>query len=329
MNIAIGAIMKEEEPYIIEWVAYHRLLGFSLIIADNGGNDRTSNILQSLDELGYITRIEFRHHTTAPQIPAYRAIVRVARRMKIDIIGFLDADEFFTKEFPPSNLDKENGSTYIKSRFQNEKLTQLSFRWICYGSQTDIDDIKKPVIERFQHHANHTRQININVKSFVLLKSLNNLIHNTFYFGPPIFSAHCFEAAQKNWKVGNTKTTKRTLYQIPTEYSSGTIMHYQIKTWGEYQEKIRRGDGAFKHNKNCLEYFNKNDFSDTKTTIPKRTLTALNNEIKSIQEQIENSTIKPKKESIIEKIDRLTLGIGTSKIGGQDKRIFRKILSRL
>jgi len=48
-RVAIGAIMKQEAPYILEWVAYHKALGFELIIADNGGADDTTKILTALD----------------------------------------------------------------------------------------------------------------------------------------------------------------------------------------------------------------------------------------------------------------------------------------
>jgi len=74
-RVAIGAIMKQEAPYLLEWVYYHKALGFELIIADNGGQDDTSKILTALHKTNIITRIDFRFKKTAPQIPAYRAIL--------------------------------------------------------------------------------------------------------------------------------------------------------------------------------------------------------------------------------------------------------------
>lgn len=99
-RVAIGAIMKQEAPYILEWVYYHKALGFELIIADNGGDDDTSKILYGLHQSKIIQRIDFRSIKTTPQIPAYRAILRHAKKQKIDIIGFLDCDEFFTRHIP-------------------------------------------------------------------------------------------------------------------------------------------------------------------------------------------------------------------------------------
>jgi glycosyltransferase involved in cell wall biosynthesis len=119
-KVAIGAIMKQEAPYILEWVAYHKSLGFELIIADNGGDDRTSEILFALDQAKIIKRIDFRFFKNSPQIPAYRAILRYAKRLKIDIIGFLDCDEFFTRYFPIKTLTPEDGAEYILSEFKQK-----------------------------------------------------------------------------------------------------------------------------------------------------------------------------------------------------------------
>lgn len=117
-KIVIGAIMKDEAPYIIEWAAYHRMLGFDLIIADNGGLDETSSILQSLHHSGYITRLDFRNYQYSPQIPAYRAIVRMARRRNIEIAGFLDADEFFTRHYPLVDLSPQDGAFISRLRLK-------------------------------------------------------------------------------------------------------------------------------------------------------------------------------------------------------------------
>lgn len=58
---AIGAIFKNEGPYISEWVAYHKILGFDKIyIVDNISDDGSSEILAKLHESNEITRIEYK-----------------------------------------------------------------------------------------------------------------------------------------------------------------------------------------------------------------------------------------------------------------------------
>ena len=94
-SICIAAVMKQEQPYIVEWVAWHRLLGFDIMIADNGGNDGQSELLLNLANAGLISYIDARMFTRAPQVLAYYAMFRLARRTGVRYVGFLDADEFF------------------------------------------------------------------------------------------------------------------------------------------------------------------------------------------------------------------------------------------
>ena len=74
-RIAIAAVMKQEGDYVLEWVAWHRLLGFEILIADNGGSDRQTELLQCLSSHGIITRLDLQFITKKPQIPAYNALL--------------------------------------------------------------------------------------------------------------------------------------------------------------------------------------------------------------------------------------------------------------
>ena len=47
---AIVAPVRGEAPYLLEWIAYHRVRGVQrFILADNGGDDGTSELLERLD----------------------------------------------------------------------------------------------------------------------------------------------------------------------------------------------------------------------------------------------------------------------------------------
>ncbi|HSF91360.1 MAG TPA: glycosyltransferase family 2 protein, partial [Paracoccaceae bacterium] len=47
--------MKNEGPFIPEWVAYHRAIGFTdIIICSNDSTDGTTELLDALDAGGYI-----------------------------------------------------------------------------------------------------------------------------------------------------------------------------------------------------------------------------------------------------------------------------------
>lgn len=51
--------MRNEAPFILEWVAYHRLIGFTdFLVFSNDCTDGTDAILDRLDEMGLITHLD-------------------------------------------------------------------------------------------------------------------------------------------------------------------------------------------------------------------------------------------------------------------------------
>jgi Glycosyl transferase family 2 len=52
-HIAICLIVKNEAPYLLEWIAYHRVIGVDrFLIYNNDSTDETSSILEHLDRAG-------------------------------------------------------------------------------------------------------------------------------------------------------------------------------------------------------------------------------------------------------------------------------------
>src|ERR1700760_320228 len=54
-TITVCAIVKDERPYLIEWVAYYRLLGFDrMIFYNNDSSDGTGRLLDAMAEMGLV-----------------------------------------------------------------------------------------------------------------------------------------------------------------------------------------------------------------------------------------------------------------------------------
>lgn len=139
-TISIGAIFKNEAPYILEWIAFHRLIGVDkFFIFDNNSNDGTTEILAALHKVGIV------QHTLFPgqamQIPAYREILRLHKN-DAGWIAFIDADEFI---MPTS------GKTFLPD-FLNalpDDVGAVALNWAVYGSSGRREPGKGPVLERF------------------------------------------------------------------------------------------------------------------------------------------------------------------------------------
>lgn len=87
--------MKNEGPYILEWVAHHKVLGFDkIVVYTNDCSDGTNQILRRLQDLGHV---EF-HRNRVGVGGIHRSALRQARRLPIvkeaKWVYVCDADEF-------------------------------------------------------------------------------------------------------------------------------------------------------------------------------------------------------------------------------------------
>ncbi|TNF23072.1 MAG: glycosyltransferase family 2 protein [Rhodobacteraceae bacterium] len=94
-NVIVGC-MKNEAPYILEWVAYHRAIGVdNFLIYTNGCEDGTDEILQRLQALGHL------HHRSnegwkgkSPQQHALNQSLDEPVLQQAEWIIHIDVDEF-------------------------------------------------------------------------------------------------------------------------------------------------------------------------------------------------------------------------------------------
>lgn len=103
----IVTTMKNEGPFMLEWVAYHRAIGFTdFLIYTNHCDDGTDRIAMRLEELGVVQHVDNQFRQGAsPQ----RVALRRARREKIydetDWIICSDCDEFLNVRAQGGTLD--------------------------------------------------------------------------------------------------------------------------------------------------------------------------------------------------------------------------------
>ncbi len=94
-NVIVGC-MKNEAPYIVEWVAYHRAIGVdNFLIYTNGCEDGTSEILDRLQEMGVLQhRNNDDWKGNSPQQYALNRSLKEDVIRNAEWIAHIDVDEF-------------------------------------------------------------------------------------------------------------------------------------------------------------------------------------------------------------------------------------------
>lgn len=94
-NVIVGC-MKNEAPYIVEWVAYHRAIGVdNFLIYTNDCTDGTSEILDRLQEMGVLQhRNNDKWKGNSPQQHALNEALKEPVIKNADWIIHIDVDEF-------------------------------------------------------------------------------------------------------------------------------------------------------------------------------------------------------------------------------------------
>ncbi|MCR8547127.1 glycosyltransferase family 2 protein [Salipiger sp. P9] len=105
-NVIVGC-MKNEAPYILEWVAYHRAIGIdNFLIYTNGCEDGTTQLLNRLDEIGVLSHRSNDDWTgNSPQQHALDNALKEPVIENADWIIHIDVDEFINVRCGNGTLD--------------------------------------------------------------------------------------------------------------------------------------------------------------------------------------------------------------------------------
>lgn len=231
-RIAIGAILKNEAPYVVEWVAYHRVLGVDrFFIADNGSDDGTTQLLTALNAIGIVDPFSFPGTVgRPPQLSAYAQIM-ARHRDDADWIAFIDADEFILPT---------DGARSIRPFFSalGSSVGAVVLNWATYGSSFRKEPSEGLVIERFTRRARRANSTNLHYKTIVRTDAFRGVGSNPHLFrirdGSWTIQADGFEVADHPQKGPGLS---ERLVWAPLR-----INHYVVKSRAEFDcKKAPRG----------------------------------------------------------------------------------------
>jgi len=263
---------------LLEWIAYHRVVGVSgFIIADNGSNDGSRAFLKGLERLGIATVLDFPDiEGQKPQLPAYERILRSCN-LDIDLLAFIDADEFLVSLDPEQSI-----ATSLIEWFSDPSVSALALNWSNFGSNGELFAEEGLVTERFTKRAPQEFPANKNFKSIVRPNSVNffnNPHHADLRYGRYI-------NALGNDLVSHPKHGNGVSEEVV--WNGVRVNHYVVKSLEEFLlGKHLRGSAATAKRVKHKAYFKAHDRNDETCLLAAALAPKVKAEMAALQAQLD------------------------------------------
>lgn len=227
---------KNEAPYILEWVAHYRTLGFDhIVVFTNDCSDGTNRILRRLAALGEVSF----HINRVGAGGIHRSALRQARRLDVvkeaDWLFVCDIDEFLNIHVGSHRIDdliEASGSD----------VDAISIPWKIFSNngrtllRNDLVTAQFTDAERAPVDGGATRRF---VKT---LFRPGNKIKRIGLHGPVLHPDH---AQDYLWAVpGNARLSRESLgghVPAPFGYETAQLNHYAVRSVDSYLLKKHRG----------------------------------------------------------------------------------------
>ncbi|MGO0272806.1 glycosyltransferase family 92 protein [Escherichia coli] len=278
MNLYIAAIVKDEFAGLLEWIAYHRVVGVTgFVIADNGSRDGSRELLTSLARLGMVTVLDQPDVINQkPQLPAYERILRSCAR-DIDLLAFVDADEFLLPLSPDVSV-----VDFFTSCFNDESVSALALNWSNFGSSGELFAEEGLVTERFTQRAPLKFNVHHNFKSVVKPERVNHF-HNP-HFADLRFGRYI--DAQGNDLVLHPKHGNGVSAEVL--WNGVRVNHYAVKSLEEFLlGKHLRGSAATANRVKHKAYFKAHDRNDETCLLAAALAPKVKAEMAALQAQLD------------------------------------------
>lgn len=259
-TICVAAILKDEDVFVEEWVAYHRLLGVDhFYLYDNDPRQPLNQLLAQHRD--YVTvrpwlvdHDDPRYPGRTKQIKAYRHCLEhgAARH---DWVAFIDCDEFIA-------LEQHRDLKAFLAEF--DSYDSIALNWHVFGHNGHYDDPPGLVIECLTRRMKEPRAMTKSLSRPDAIAAIEN--------------AHlCGMKAGRTRVDANKRLYTEALY--PGKTRVARINHYQCRSFTNWMRKPERGEvgtvaedpaNAWRFSEEgCLRQFvsqialNKNEYVDT------------------------------------------------------------------
>jgi O-antigen biosynthesis protein len=222
-KIAVCAIFKDEAPDLLEWLAFHKMIGVDLFfLYDNSSSDSGSELIRRSDFTRNVVLTEW--HDRPGQLSAYNHF-RVNHVSNVTWVAFIDIDEFIVP--CEGSCIRE-----ILMRQVYQPFAQIMLQWLLFGPS---DHNRRPpglVVENYTQRLPEEHRTSRHIKSLVRVEKLLGIDYTP-------------HAAECSGPSCNSRGEEHLPYAIqPVEcHEVMAVHHYFTKSREDWDRKRRRGRG--------------------------------------------------------------------------------------
>lgn len=260
-DYTVVSTMKNEAPYIIDWVAHYRTLGFDhILVCTNDCTDPTVDILLRLQHMGLVRQ----HNTIVRKAGIHRSALRQASRryaevMEAQWVFVCDVDEFL-------NIHVGDGSARALVAASGPGADVISVPWRVFGPDGVQEFADTPVTQQFRQ-AEFGWDADVRPDTGKFVKSLYTNQHKFQRMGlhAPVSLPEHLEDIRRVLPGGADYIVNGDRTDNPPLFDVAQVNHYALRSMESFLIKRARGRANHSHHVLGMEYwtkFNRNDEED-------------------------------------------------------------------
>jgi len=236
-ELAIGAIFRNEAPYLKEWIEFHKLVGVEhFYLFNHGSTDDYASVLQEYIQKGEVDLIAWPYLATSwenwlykVQAKAYQTCIERTQG-KVKWLALIDIDEFLT----PISSDR------VPDVLQGyESFGGVGFNWKLFGHSGLLDlPPNTLLIEALVMTAPRDRKTHLGIKSIVRPERVKECHHPHYV----IYKEGFYHVNSNKEPCIDADGVTNGVY-----YDRLVINHYWSRTGNHLYKKLQRWNALTPH----------------------------------------------------------------------------------
>lgn len=276
MKIGITSFQNNRNPWILEWLAFHMVVGFdSFHLYLHNCTDGMSETLLKLMR-HYPLYVNTIGNNELPQLSSYQHSLN-CYGSSVDWMAFIDGDEFL---FPTQHQDIADALAL----YEKSDLSALAVYSRCYGSNGHVKEPSGLIMENYPRHSSMDFAANKHVKSIV--RGGSSAASTQVSVTSSLFCTQNGTFDEKHRPVFHP-----TLHDLEPSYDFFRINHYATQSY-EYFKSVRepmKSAGALENAaKPLIQSFHDYDRNECDDGLSYNFLVRLKMKVMELQEVVDN-----------------------------------------